>query len=306
MAKEFEIKDYTKQDIGDDLVAKDSVLNDFEFTDNMTFGDEFEGVPGQDVIFGGLRVRKKFFAQDIVEGIWMGIDTDGQAKMNIGNEENFFKWNGQAINILGALVNGDVDGNRVSISDKSLSIFRADNTLSLLETDDGIFIVQEDGSTVAGSIREVNDGIQIGSSETMVLGFGGNDIDVYDRFLPQVDENDIDIGSGDSGRRFRTIYLINSPDVSSSKEGKEKIQGIGYGLDTILKMKPVSFKRKKHKDRPDEIMSTELGFLAEDLHKIAPEVATMKSMKPDHLIPILVRGIQQLSERIDILEGNMV
>ena len=97
-----ELKDYAEFGIRDDMVSKDSSLNTPDVTDNIEFSGYNEGVPGESFLLGGIQMRKKMYA-DTTAGIWIGIDSDGKAKTNIGDSTNSVKWNGSTLAIAGAL-----------------------------------------------------------------------------------------------------------------------------------------------------------------------------------------------------------
>lgn len=103
-----ELKDYAEFGIRDDMVSKDSSLNTPDVTDNIEFSGYNEGVPGESFLLGGIQMRKKMYA-DTTAGIWIGIDSDGKAKTNIGDSTNSVKWNGSTLAIAGALSASSLD-----------------------------------------------------------------------------------------------------------------------------------------------------------------------------------------------------
>ena len=120
----------------------------------------------------------------------------------------------------------------------------------------------------------------------------GNPLKVVGDVLPNT--NDLyDLGS--SSLRWATVFLVNSPDVSSDIRYKKNIEYVKYGLPEILELKPISYERAgKH-----------LGFSAQDVEKVLPEIVSSNeeySMRPTEIIPVLVKAIQQLSEKVERLE----
>ena len=103
-----ELKDYIDFGIRDDMVSKDSPLNTPEITDNIEFEGYNEGVPGSSLLLGGLQMKKKTYS-DTTAGIWTGIDSDGLAKINVGDSTNSMKWNGSTLAIAGALSASSLD-----------------------------------------------------------------------------------------------------------------------------------------------------------------------------------------------------
>ena len=81
---------------------------------------------------------------------------------------------------------------------------------------------------------------------------------------------------GLAGSGNRAVYsdatggLTNS---ASDERLKKDIKPLDYGLDEVLKMNPVSYRWKAESKGTD----VEIGLLAQDIHKICPEVVGMNS-----------------------------
>ena len=108
--------------------------------------------------------------------------------------------------------------------------------------------------------------------------------------------NNNDLGT--SSLRWRTIYLVNAPNVSSDRRLKKQIKPLSYGLAALLKMHPVSYQLK------DGDNNKHLGFIAQDLEKITPEVVdmgdnNMLGVRYTELIPVLTKAIQEQQEIIE-------
>lgn len=102
-SNEETLKDYTDTKIDSSLTKNTSLLNDYnEVQDNLEFQDNVEAVRSDTVQYNGAQLKKKFYL-DTTQGIWFGIDSDGIAKINIGNGTNSIKWDGTALTIVGAL-----------------------------------------------------------------------------------------------------------------------------------------------------------------------------------------------------------
>ncbi len=92
---------------------------------------------------------------------------------------------------------------------------------------------------------------------------------------------------------------------SSDKRLKTNIESLEYGLNEINQLNPVSF---KFKSASDDV--THLGFVAQDIQEIIPEVVqeqpnTMLGIRYDELIPILVNAIKELNEKVESLESRL-
>lgn len=98
-----ELKDYTAVNIDEFLVSKNSVIREYEQTDALAVDQLFEGVPGGNIIFGGMQIRKKKYSDTTTAGVWIGVDTDGVGKINIGDSTDFLLWNGSSL-----VMSGDI------------------------------------------------------------------------------------------------------------------------------------------------------------------------------------------------------
>jgi hypothetical protein len=101
---------------------------------------------------------------------------------------------------------------------------------------------------------------------------------------------------GSPSERIHTIYLVNSPSVSSDIRFKKRVQALDYGLAQVLSLKPIRYERDS---------SPHLGFSAQQLLEVLPEVVTQGptlSIRPDEIVPVLVAAVQELAKRVRELE----
>jgi hypothetical protein len=91
---------------------------------------------------------------------------------------------------------------------------------------------------------------------------------------------------------------------------KENVRPIHYGLDTIMALRPIQFDwiaEKRH----------DIGFSAQDVQKLIPEIVEVWEADPDvegqldtlalrkdALTVVLVKAVQELTARLEILEGG--
>lgn len=110
---------------------------------------------------------------------------------------------------------------------------------------------------------------------------------------------------GSSSKRWKEVWSANPFLQSSDVRLKTNIHPLQYGLQTVLAMKPVSYNMKA------DIQNRELGFLAQDMEQLVPEVVVspqgdgLKAMKYSSLIPVLVQAIQQQQTIIETLEKRI-
>jgi hypothetical protein len=83
---------------------------------------------------------------------------------------------------------------------------------------------------------------------------------------------------------------------------KDEIQNINYGIDEVMQMQPVKYTYKSNG-------STQLGFIAQDLGVITPEVVSFEdkmSVYYNALIPILTKAIQEQQAQIEALKQRLL
>ncbi|MCK7590252.1 tail fiber domain-containing protein [Subsaxibacter sp. CAU 1640] len=183
---------------------------------------------------------------------------------------------------------------RVDASDDSVKIGTAINSAELLRV----------GQTTG-------DGIQIGSAEIIEDG-GVNIITIgAASLIPDVDATR-NIGS--STLRWNTVFAANGVTTTSDAREKQEIKVLRYGLDKIMQLQPKTY---QWIDPNIDNHNTHLGFMAQDLKKILPEVVVDKEWKSldekgskdwvsterlgvnySEIIPVLVKGIQEQQEII--------
>jgi hypothetical protein len=130
---------------------------------------------------------------------------------------------------------------------------------------------------------------------------------------------------GTAAFRWTTVYATNGVINTSDRREKENIRDLSYGLNEIMKLKPVSFTWKAGADR-----STKLGLIAQDVLSVVKEVVVnpkdtepefikgengQMEKNPNHidrygvsyseLIPVLIKAIQEQEEKIQSLEKKI-
>lgn len=107
-----------------------------------------------------------------------------------------------------------------------------------------------------------------------------------------------------SGTVLATAFLYSSD--ARLKEGISALQG---GLAKILALAPVSFTWKEDISTANAGRG-DIGFIAQDVEAILPEVVTtdahgMKSVDYVRVVPVLVKAIQEQQEEIDMLKADI-
>lgn len=105
-------------------------------------------------------------------------------------------------------------------------------------------------------------------------------------------------------------------DTYSDARVKRNIVPIKYGLEEILQLRPVAYDHHSTEKRCDSIrlneeeFSHEIGFLAQDVYEVIPDVVSkpanenidLWSLSYSKIIPVLTRAIQQQQTEIDLLK----
>jgi hypothetical protein len=110
--------------------------------------------------------------------------------------------------------------------------------------------------------------------------------------------------SNDSGTYEYRGAFANSTGAYSSvsdRRLKKLIQPIQYGLNDVLKLKPVSYLMK---NQNEDIDKKNLGLIAQDLEDVIPEVVNISqsndnitySIQYSSIIPILIKAVQELND----------
>ncbi|MCF8359895.1 MAG: tail fiber domain-containing protein [Prolixibacteraceae bacterium] len=127
---------------------------------------------------------------------------------------------------------------------------------------------------------------------------------------------------GTSNKPFENVYSYNYPSLSDKRQ-KENIRQINNALETILNLEGVKYDIKKEyaydetliKDeeillKKEEKRKDKVGFLAQDVQKVLPEVvvyddtADVYAIDYSKVVPVLVEAIKELSAKVDELQNK--
>jgi len=119
--------------------------------------------------------------------------------------------------------------------------------------------------------------------------------------------NQICIGNNSHTDAFIKIAFT----VTSDERDKTDIQDITTGLDFVNQLKPKSFWFKKDRDTDVKHGDKRLGFIAQDILALEgsdPVIIDSKDpenlkYKGEHLVPILVNAIKELSAEVNALKA---
>lgn len=163
--------------------------------------------------------------------------------------------------------------------------------------------------------------IGIGSVEDMLDGVNQFQ---FDNMLTPVTDNAYNIGS--SAKRWSVIYAANGTINTSDKTLKTAIKPLKYGLAQVLQLSPISFMWKEEKIDdfivPDHEKEAKLGFVAQEVQQIIPELVVNHEwkeyeenpgvlvkekterlgMRYSDLVPVTIKAIQEQQTMIELLE----
>ncbi|HZV71097.1 MAG TPA: tail fiber domain-containing protein [Saprospiraceae bacterium] len=126
--------------------------------------------------------------------------------------------------------------------------------------------------------------------------------------IPQIDDTK---ALGTSTRRWTAVYASDGTINTSDVREKKNITPIQYGLEEILKLRPVTYEWKSRNDG-----KTKLGLIAQELETVIPEVVAKPSTEDpagsdrlgvyySDLIPVLIKAIQEQEEKIRLLQEEI-
>ena len=148
-------------------------------------------------------------------------------------------------------------------------------------------------------------------------GFGGGQSLDYVYLGPawnnnyQVWESTGDVGIGTTSPSYKlhvngSVAGVGAYNNLSDVNWKKNIQDITYGLDKILKLKPITF-NWLNEDYGDRI---NIGFIAQEVEEIIPNMVTTaedgtKSLAITDLIPVLTKAIQEQQAIIESIQTEL-
>ena len=162
-----------------------------------------------------------------------------------------------------------------------------------------------------------NDGLTIGSAEDIKDG-GSYVFEFNGTLRSRLDGAD---NLGTASYRWNTVYATNGTINTSDATLKRDIKPLNYGINEVMKLQPVSYQWIDGRPGEGRIM----GFLAQDLQKVIPEVVRDKEWvyeKEDRsaghwqpaaklcvayseIIPVAVAAIQEQQKEIDALRAEL-
>jgi len=127
-------------------------------------------------------------------------------------------------------------------------------------------------------------------------------IDANGNWCPASD-NSLDLGT--SSLRWDDVYATNGSIQTSDIRFKTNLKPLEYGLEEVMELEPVHYQWK------DDTTEHKIGFVAQDVKEIIPEVVNVGDdslqtlgMRYADMIPVLVSAIQTQQEQLDQLKNE--
>ena len=184
----------------------------------------------------------------------------------------------------------------------------------------GLLITSGDSNTIYGSfagdaITTSNANTCIGSAAGRSITTGAGNICLgsdsgrsNSPFEITTESNRIVLGNNN----ITNAYIKVAFTVTSDERDKTDIQDITTGLDFVNQLKPKSFWFRKNRNTEEKTGQQNYGFIAQDILAlegnnpviIDNEQEDNLKYKGEHLVPILVNAIKELSTKVTALEAG--
>lgn len=111
-----------------------------------------------------------------------------------------------------------------------------------------------------------------------------------------------------------SVYANNGTLLSSDVRLKRNIVNIDNGLNTVLKLRPVSYEKKSELTSNDYGKVREIGFIAQEIQPVLPNVVSeftkengdkILAVNYTELIPVLTKAIQEQQKQIEELKKEI-
>lgn len=216
-------------------------------------------------------------------------------------------------------LDGDSAGNTSQITFEEGSVY--EGSIGFQHADDYLFMYHGHNTN--------QNGVMVQDADLAVGLVGGDNFRSNGRIQSRgniipYDNNSYDLGN--SSYRWDDVYATNGTINTSDRRDKENIQTLNYGLEAVLKLKPVTFKWKDSFQK-----ATKIGFIAQDLKQVLPEVVKTHDVKIittgnadgsfqetkeifelerlgvyySDIIPVLTKAIQEQQEIIEELKKRI-
>lgn len=113
------------------------------------------------------------------------------------------------------------------------------------------------------------------------------------------------VALGSTTKRWNAVWSVNGTIQTSDARLKEQITDMQYGLNEIMKLRPVTYRWKQ-----DPAM-LKVGLIAQEVQQVVPEVVVGNAqsdtlgMNYAELVPVLIKSVQELKKEIEDLKKEL-
>jgi hypothetical protein len=230
--------------------------------------------------------------------------------------------NGSRNNVIGSCFESIIIGYQTNVTNSQKVVVSGQNHVVTNATGSAVFgnfsLVSAPSALVAGAGNTVaagaNYGIALGESNT---------VDVNHTNGMAIGKSAKTYGVGQFSATFAGGYLLasnagattgmyiaagaSSWTALSDRRAKDNIKDISYGLNTVMQLRPTMYNYKGQKN-------TSLGFIAQEVKEIMPEVIEQTNLGPNHdylgikytdMIPVITKAVQELKKENDTLKQEV-
>jgi hypothetical protein len=199
---------------------------------------------------------------------------------------------------------------------------------TIVDADDGLTFVDSGGDTYTrdftlGFYRGTAGGSAMATGSIEYIVDGLNELLLEASSLNPLVDNITRLGG--STKRWTALWATNGTIQTSDMKLKKDVVELRYGLKEVMKLNPISYRWKNNSIGktaiPDQLQETKLGFSAQQLQEVLPEVVETHSWYPKdeegnferkqnenlgvryaEITPVLVKAIQEQQEQIESLK----
>jgi hypothetical protein len=185
------------------------------------------------------------------------------------------------------------DGSEFTFTKSSAPFFRSTESATGITSYFGSYIVGLYLGTTSNHpiqfIQNSGEKMRLNNDGELTIGYGSTDNGAYKLQV----KDSVYVGGNVSASAYTTRSDFNL---------KDDIFDLKYGLNDVLKLQPVEYTYKSNG-------SKQLGFIAQDIGTILPEVVSFEesmSVNYQAIIPILTKAIQEQQALIKALEQRII
>ena len=126
---------------------------------------------------------------------------------------------------------------------------------------------------------------------------------ITDNGIMPATDNSVALGS--TTKRWNAVWSVNGTIQTSDARLKEQITDLNYGLNEVMKLRPVTFRWKQD---PSQL---KVGLIAQEVQEVVPEVVVGNAqndtlgMNYAELVPVLIKSVQELKKEIEDLKKEL-